>query len=132
MAKSKSTKIAHKVGETFTTESLMKACSENAKSQGMSLSNQDIANAYKLIKDSVMQGISLGQKIQLTGFMTIEPSYRSARKGNNVVTGKPIDIPETIVLNVKAGKQLKDTAKALPADTMKALKKVFEDKSKKK
>ena len=115
-------KIANNVGTTFTTEDIIKGISEKSKVTETALSQKDVAHTINLLKEVVGEALSSGQKIQMTGFVTIEPSYRSSRKGNNVVTGEPMDIPESAVLNVKAGKGLKDVAKGYDKDILDALK----------
>ena len=115
-------KIINKVGTTFTTEDIIKGISEKSKNTETALSQKDVAHTLNLLKEVVGEALATGQKIQMTGFVTIDPSYRSSRKGNNVVTGEPMDIPESAVLNVKAGKGLKDVAKAYDAEILKALK----------
>lgn len=115
-------KVTNNVGTTFTTEDIIKAISEKSKTSDTPFSQKEAANAVAFLKEAVNEALATGQKVQMTGFITIEPSYRNARKGNNVVTGEPMDIPESVVLNVKAGKGLKDTAKALDKSIMSALK----------
>lgn len=119
---SKTTKIANNVGTTFTTEDIIKGVSEKSKTTETALSQKEVAHTINLLKEVVGEALSSGQKIQMTGFVTIEPSYRSSRKGNNVVTGEPMDIPESAVLNVKAGKGLKDVAKGYDSSILEALK----------
>lgn len=115
-------KVINNVGTTFTTEDIIKAISEKSKTSDTPFSQKEAANAVAFLKEAVNEALATGQKVQMTGFIAIEPSYRNARKGNNVVTGEPMDIPESVVLNVKAGKGLKDTAKALDKSIMSALK----------
>ena len=115
-------KFTNNVGTTFTTEDIIKGISEKSKATDTALSQKDVAHTINLLKEVVGEALSSGQKIQMTGFVTIEPSYRSSRKGNNVVTGEPMDIPESAVLNVKAGKGLKDVAKGYDKDILDALK----------
>lgn len=115
-------KVTNNVGTTFTTEDIIKAISEKSKTSDTPFSQKEAANAVAFLKEAVNEALATGQKVQMTGFITIEPSYRNARKGNNVVTGEPMDIPESVVLNVKAGKGLKDTAKALDKSIMSDLK----------
>lgn len=119
---SKKAKVENKVGTTFTTEDIIKAITERSKGTDTQLTQKQVADTVNLFKDVVSDALVTGQKVQMTGFITIEPSYRSARKGNNVVTGAPMDIPESVVLNVKAGKGLKDVTKNMDASIMASLK----------
>lgn len=126
-------KVTNNVGTTFSTEDIVKAMSEKSKVAGseFQLTQKQAADSLSLFKEAVQDALATGQKVQLTGFITIEPSYRSPRKGNNVVTGEPMDIPESVALNVKAGKSLKDTAKELDASIVKSLKASKDKKDKK-
>ena len=47
-----------------------------------------------------------------------------------MLTGESMTIPAAVVLNVKAGKSLKDAAKDTPAAVVEALKKAKEEKAK--
>jgi len=114
--------VINNVGQTFTTESIIKAIAEKSKATDSPISQKDIAASINLLKDVTAEALATGHKVQITGFVTIEPSYRNARKGNNVVTNQPMDIPESIVLNVKAGKVIKDVAKGLDKSIVAALK----------
>ena len=65
-------------------------------------------------KDNLKDSIAEGKRIQITGILNVEPTYRGEREGNNVVTGEKMMIPEGVALNIKAGKFLKDAARAIP------------------
>lgn len=119
---SKKAKVENKVGTTFTTEDIIKTITERSKGTDTQLTQKQVADTINLFKDVVSEALVTGQKVQMTGFITIEPSYRSARKGNNVVTGAPMDIPESVVLNVKAGKGLKDVTRTMDASILASLK----------
>ncbi len=115
-------KIANNVGTTINTDGVVKAMVEKAKAEGTTLSQKDANQAIHLLKDVVSDALATGQKVQLTGFLSFTPSYRSPRKGNNVITNEPMDIPESVVVSVKAGKSLKDVVKGLPSAIVKAVK----------
>lgn len=115
-------KVTNKVGTTITTEGIVKAMAEKTKDAEVQLSQKQAQAAITALKEVVADAIKSGQKVQITGFITLEPSYRAARQGNNIKTGEKQDIPESAALNAKAGKQLKDIAKNYSNDIMKSLK----------
>lgn len=121
MAKAKK-EVVNNVGTTLNTEGVVKAMSEASKATDSQISQKAAADALNLFKSVVTQALATGQRVQLTGFLTMAPSYRAARKGNNVITGQPMDIPDGVVVNVKAGKQLKDATKELDASIVTAIK----------
>lgn len=120
----KAPKIETHVGETFTTDSLARAIS--AKSAGEdgkpSISISQAGEIVNYFKDAITDALKTGQKVQLTGFLTITPSYRNEREGNNVLTGEKMTIPASVTFNCKAGKTLKDVAKELPKEVVDAIK----------
>lgn len=122
MATATKKKPTNNVGTTFTTEDIIKAICEQSKGGDSPITQKQAADVINAFKDVVAGAVATGQKVQMTGFISIEPSYRSARKGNNVVTGEPMDIPESVVLNVKAGKSLKDITKGMDSSILEALK----------
>lgn len=117
MAKSKG-----KVGETLNVNDIVKAISERSKEAGKPVSQTDVHTVLNLLRDVTSDALAEGQKVMLTGFISITPSYRNPRKGNNVITNKPMDIPECVVATVKAGKQLRDATKGMSKDLIKAVK----------
>lgn len=128
MATKKATKAKAKkelkVGTVFTTDSLARAISAGSMdSEGKA--KYSIAESMEIInimKESIKAAVKDGQKVQLTGFITITPAYREEREGNNVFTGEKMTIPASVTLNVKAGKALKDIARDLDADIVEAIK----------
>ena len=52
-----------------------------------------------------------GDKVTLVGFGTFATSKRSARKGRNPQTGKPINIPAKKVVRFRAGTELSKKVK---------------------
>lgn len=79
-----------------------------------------------LLKQVVCDGLKAGKKVQLTGFVAFVPSYRAARTGNNVLTNKPIDIPESVVVSAKIGKPIKTIMKDITPGVMDYLKNAAE------
>lgn len=58
----------------------------------------------------VLEAISQGLEVRLTGFLTIGSKDRKARSGRNPKTGEVINIPAKSVPSLKAGKDLKEAA----------------------
>lgn len=121
MAKNTKTKVTNNVGTTLNTEGVIKAMAEASKNTDRPISQADAQAALNLLKSTVQGALATGQKVQLTGFLTFNPSYRAPRKGNNVITNEPMDIPGGVVVTVKAGKALKDTVKDLDDSIVKAI-----------
>ena len=120
----KAAKVETQVGTTFTTDSLARAISaKSADADGKTTISITQANEIVgMFKDSVMDALKEGKKVQLTGFITITPSYRNEREGNNVLTGERMTIPASVTFNCKAGKAVKDIAKDLPDAIVDAIK----------
>lgn len=116
-------KVTNNVGETMNTDGIIKAMVEKSKADGASgISQKEASQAVRLLKDVIADALATGQKVQLTGFLSFNPSYRSPRKGNNVITNEPMDIPESVVVSIKAGKGLKDVMKGLDSSVVQAVK----------
>ena len=120
--------LTYEVGGTFTTDSLARAISaKSAYESGKSkYSISESAELINLFKEAVADALRAGQKVQLTGFMTITPTYRKEREGNNVTTGGKVTIPASVAFTAKTGKMLKDIAKALPDDIVAEIKRLGE------
>ena len=116
-------KVSNNVGTTLNTDGVVKAMAEASKSTDRPISQTDASAALNLLKEVVKGALATGQKVQLTGFLSFSPSYRAPRKGNNVITNEPMDIPGGVVVTVKAGKSLKDTMKELDKSIVDAIKK---------
>lgn len=114
-------KVINNVGTTLNTEGVIKAMSEASKDSDRPFSQVEAQAALNLLKEVVKGALATGQKVQLTGFISFNPSYRAPRKGNNVITNEPMDIPGGAVVTVKAGKILKDTMKELDESIVTAI-----------
>lgn len=110
------------VGQTLNTDGVIKAMVEASKDAGTPILHKDAANFLGLLKQVVADALATGQKVQLTGFLSFNPSYRSARRGNNVMTSEPMDIPESVAISVRAGKTLRDVMKSLDATIVTSIK----------
>ena len=117
-------KVETQVGKTFSTDSLARAISaKSVDADGKAtISITQAGEIVNYFKEAIIDALKTGQKVQLTGFLTIAPSYRKEREGNNVLTGEPMTIPASVTFNCKAGKSLKDIAKELPEEVVEAIK----------
>lgn len=116
----------NKIGTTVTTEDIIRAVAQASKiSEEGTFSQRQIRIVLALLKEAIAKALAVGQKVSLTGFLYLAPSYRAARKGNNVVTKKKIDIPESVVVSVKAGKLLKDAVRDMSAPMIKEIHQKF-------
>jgi DNA-binding protein HU-beta len=58
--------------------------------------------------DTVVEAVSSGNKVSLTGFGSFEQRHRQAREGCNPKTGEAMTIPAATVPAFSAGKGFKD------------------------
>lgn len=119
----KKEKITSNVGTTLNTDGVIKAMAKASEAAGAPMSQKACQDSLNLLKGVIIDALATGAGVQLTGFLSLKPSYRAARKGNNVITGEAMDIPEGVVVNVKAGKSVKDATKNLDASVIAEIKK---------
>lgn len=77
------------------------------------LSKAEVTRVVDLIEEAIVGALKSGDKVQLVGFLTVEPTARSARKGFNPITHEEIEIAPKMGVKVSAGKRLKDSVKEL-------------------
>ena len=82
---------------------------EVAERAGVSKSDADASITAML--ETIADCVGKGEAVNLPGYLKVERSMRSARKGRNPRTGEQIDIPAGYSCRVSAGKKLKDAAK---------------------
>ena len=82
---------------------LIDAIADNA-----ALSKAEAGRALDAVISSVMDTLSKGDQVVLTGFGTFTVRDRAARTGRNPQTGETIEIKAATVPTFKAGKALKD------------------------
>src|SRR5918993_172066 len=66
------------------------------------------------LQDELVDAITRGEKVAVSGLLTVERSQRSARTGRNPQTGESIDIPAANTVKVTAGSNLKKAASNVP------------------
>lgn len=82
------------------------------KSEG-ALTKKQAELAVNLFEDAVVEALRNGDKLQLVGFMSVEPVGRNARKGRNPQTGEEMEIPAKMDVKIKAGKRLEKAVEGL-------------------
>lgn len=105
--------------EILNTDAIVKSMSEASKELENPISQVQARAFLNLFRDSIASALSNGKAVKLNGFITVKPSYRAPRKGNNVLTGKPMDIPGCVIATVKAGKALRDATQELDESDIK-------------
>lgn len=75
------------------------------------MSKKDTEKVVSAVFESIMDGLSKGDKVQLVGFGTFEVRERKQREGRNPATGETITIPALNVPVFKAGKAFKEIVK---------------------
>lgn len=116
--------VVKKIGDTVTASEIINAMLEsptNANSK-KPLTWADIHAALDLFKEAVLQEIGKGHRVQLNGFISFVPSYRSSRKGNNVITNEPMEIPEGIQITAKVGSLVRKALKNLGPEAIQEFK----------
>ncbi|WP_456611955.1 HU family DNA-binding protein [Blastococcus sp. SYSU DS0619] len=66
------------------------------------------------LQDELVDAITRGEKVAVSGLLTVERTQRSARSGRNPQTGETIDIPAANTVKVTAGSNLKKAASSVP------------------
>src|SRR5689334_14784534 len=66
------------------------------------------------LQDELVDAITRGEKVAVSGLLTVERTQRSARTGRNPQTGASIDIPAANTVKVTAGSNLKKAASSVP------------------
>jgi DNA-binding protein HU-beta len=81
-------------------------------SERTGVSKADTERVLKGFEDIAQQVVaSGGDKLTLTGFMSIEQVKRKARTGRNPQTGATIQVPASTAVKLTPGATLKDVAK---------------------
>ena len=73
------------------------------------MTKKDVERVMNAAMDTVIQNLSGGEKVQISGFGIFEVKDRESRIGRNPRTKENIQIPATRLPVFKASKVLKDT-----------------------
>ena len=66
------------------------------------------------LQDELVDAITRGEKVAVSGLLTVERTQRSARTGRNPQTGEAIEIAAANTVKVTAGSNLKKAASNVP------------------
>lgn len=110
------------VGTVAGVGDITKLMSELSADSKRPFSRTEAVAALKLLESAIIESLKKGQKVQLTSFISIMPTYRTARKANNVLTGVPLDIPEGVTFTIKSGSALKAVSKGFSTETIQDIK----------
>jgi DNA-binding protein HU-beta len=70
-----------------------------------------VAEVLKSFEDVVVRGVSSGEKIVLSGFLSFERVNRKARTARNPQTGEPIQVAASTAPKVSIGSTFKKAVK---------------------
>ncbi len=68
----------------------------------------NVETVINALQDTIADTLKKGDKIVLTGFMSLSVGERAAREGRNPATGEPMHIPAAKTVKIKAGNKLKE------------------------
>ncbi len=74
-------------------------------------SKKQAGDILETIIDTIIQSLSKGEEVTITGFGTFSIKKRAPRTGVNPKTGEKIQIPAMTVPKFKPGKALKEAVK---------------------
>ena len=66
-----------------------------------------VEQALQGIQSAITEALATGDRVSLTGFLTLEVVQRSAREGRNPKTGEALTIPARKAVKASAGQSLK-------------------------
>jgi len=90
-----------------------------AISNDTGLTQVDVNKMLNSLEKLTIETIQKGDKVQLTGFVTIKPAARSARKGYDPIKLQAVEIAPTVGVSVKAGEKLKKASEGLKYEDFK-------------
>ncbi|MDO5746079.1 MAG: HU family DNA-binding protein [Actinomycetaceae bacterium] len=83
--------------------------SQIAQRSGLTHSQAD--HAFMVFQDLMLECISQGEQMNVTGFFSVSRVKRAARTGRNPRTGEEIQIPEGYGVKITPGSTVKNAAK---------------------
>lgn len=82
-----------------------------AIAESLATTKEEGKNAVDVLFDEMVNSLSEGKTVDISGFGKFEVSIRSERNGVNPATKEPIVIPEGKVVRFKPSKKLKNQLK---------------------
>lgn len=89
-------------------ERLKKSDLINAVSEEHGITKADVTRVIDSLQSNIVQAVSEGKRVQMTGFATFEPVQRSARVGRNPKTGERVDIPAKRSVKISPSQSFRD------------------------
>jgi integration host factor subunit beta len=68
-----------------------------------------------MILHAIFSNLINGQRVEIRGFGTFNLKYRASRIGRNPKSGKAVQVPAKYVPHFKAGRELRERARAIAA-----------------
>jgi DNA-binding protein HU-beta len=75
------------------------------------LTHKDVEEVVDALLEQIIEILSMGEKVNLTGFGAFEVKDRKGRKGVDPRSLQPMEIPTVRVAKFRAGKTLKESVK---------------------
>ena len=75
------------------------------------VSNAQADKVLGALQDVLVEQVAAGEKVQITGFLSVERVARAARTGRNPATGAELQIPAGYGVKITAGSALKKAVK---------------------
>jgi DNA-binding protein HU-beta len=75
------------------------------------LARKDVEEVIDMFLEQIIEALSMGEKVNLTGFGAFEVKDRKGRRGVDPRSLQPIEIPTVRVAKFRAGKTLKESVK---------------------
>jgi len=84
----------------------------SALSTRAGVSNADADKVLSALQEVLVEQDGSGEKVQLTGFLSVERVERAARTGRNPATGAELQIPAGYGVKITPGSALKKAVKS--------------------
>lgn len=97
-------------GDTAIVEDIVKEMVEISSNTDHPMTKVEAKRAFDTVKNAILSELTKGCKIQITGFLSINPIYKPSRTVFNIATGQPMETKERIVINAKVGGKIRNIA----------------------
>ena len=78
------------------------------------LTHQDIRVAVDIILNCMIEGLSVGKRVEIRGFGSLTLRYRPPRHGRNPKTGEAVEVAGKYFPHFKPGRELKQRVNIPP------------------
>jgi DNA-binding protein HU-beta len=75
------------------------------------VTNAEADKVLSALQETLVDQVASGEKVQITGFLSVERVERAARTGRNPATGEELQIPAGYGVKISAGSALKKAVK---------------------